>query len=295
MRFAKGRIDTMGKTKMAKRRVRTGLLFISPWLAGGLVLFVWPVLYSVVLSLTDFNVDTEQGVSFYNYTRAFATDLNFMPMLGETMQNVLLNLPLINIFSFFIALLLNTNLKLRGVFRSIFFLPVMLGTGFVMQQLLSQNISEESMNLAMEILLPKTLQSYIGTELTELAVGFLTRITGVMWHSGVQILLYLTGLQGISSSIYEAASIDAADSWQTFWLITLPMMTPIILLNVIYTIVSFFSDASNGVIEYILLYGFGRSDFGYAAAIGWIYFGCSFLLILLMWGILNHFVKKTVA
>lgn len=275
------------------RRKVAGFAFISPWIFGCLVLFVYPVIYSVIIGFTQFSVSDITGFSLYNYRKAFVEDINFLPMFWGTIRDMIINTPLINVFAMFVAILLNKKMACRGLFRSLFFLPVMLGTGFIMQQLLGQDIQQESISMARGLLLPDEVLLYLGPNLSEMALGFMSRITIIMWRSGVQILIYLTGLQSIPSSIYEAASIDSADGWQSFWLITLPMMTPTILLNIIYTIVDFFNDSSNGVIDYILNYGFNRNDFGYASSIGWIYFGFSFLFIILIFFIVNHFVKKT--
>ena len=278
---------------IARRKKLTGLGFISPWLIGCAVLFLYPTVYSVVISLTRFSVSDVVGPALDNYRKAFVEDINFLPMFWQTVKDTLINTPLINVFALFVAILLNKKIACRGLFRSLFFLPVMLGTGFIMRQLLGQDIQQESMSLARGLLLPDEVLLYLGPDLSEMALGFMSRITIIMWRSGVQILIYLTGLQSIPPSVYEAASIDSADSWQSFWLITLPMLSPIILLDLIYTIVDFFNDSSNGVVDYILTYGFGRNDFGYASAIGWIYFGFSFIFILLVFGVMEHFIRKT--
>ncbi len=283
----------MSRMTIDVKRKISGFVFVSPWLIGCLIFFVYPVIYSVIISVTQFAISDVSGFSFYNYQKAFVEDINFLPMFWSTIQDMIINTPLINVFALFVAILLNKKIACRGLFRSLFFLPVMLGTGFIMQQLLGQDIQQESISMARGLLLPDEVLLYLGPNLSEMALGFMSRITVIMWRSGVQILIYLTGLQSIPTSIYEAASIDSADGWQSFWLITLPMMTPTILLNVIYTIIDFFNDSSNGVIDYILNYGFYRNDFGYASSIGWIYFGSSFVFIILIYVVLNYFVKKT--
>ena len=283
----------MPRLTISSRRKWTGFAFVSPWIIGCAVLFLYPVIYSVIISFTQFGVKDVTGFSFYNYQKAFVEDINFLPMFWNTVRDMVINTPLINVFALFVAVLLNKKLVCRGAFRSIFFLPVMLGTGFIMQQLLGQDIQQESINMARGLILPEEVLMYLGPDMSEMALGFMSRITIIMWNSGVQILIYLTGLQSVSPSVYEAASIDSADGWQSFWLITLPLLAPIILLNLIYTIVCFFNDSSNGVIEYILNYGFNRNDFGYASAIGWIYFGFSFVFIAVVFLVVSRFVKKT--
>ena len=118
----------------------------------------------------------------------------------------------------------------------------------------------------------------------------LDRITVVLWKSGVQIVLFLAGLQGISSSLYEAARVDGATEWEMFWKITLPMISPVILMNLVYTIVAFFTDATNPVIDYIYKQSFTNQQFGYGAAMSWVYFAFALLLCGISMGVMGKFV-----
>ena len=170
----------------------------------------------------------------------------------------------------------------RGFFRTAFFIPVLLGTGYIMKQLLGMGV--DGMTVTTGILVPKLIADLLGPSITEVVQGFLDRITVVLWKSGVQIVLFLAGLQGISGSLYEAARVDGATEWEMFWKITLPMISPVIMMNVVYTIVSFFTDTTNPLVDYIYKMNFTNQQFEYAAAMSWLYF--IFALVLCLGSIL---------
>lgn len=128
----------------------------------------------------------------------------------------------------------------------------------------------------------------LGPVISSVVQSFLDRITIVLWKSGVQIILFLAGLQGISTSYYEAARCDGATEWEMFWKITLPMISPVILLNFIYTMVSYFSSSDNALVEYILNQVFKNTQFGTGAAMGWVYFLFTFLLCAVVFVIMQR-------
>lgn len=286
-------------TEMRKRTLQgkaawTGLLFIAPWILGAALFFVYPFARSLVLSVSEIqNLKTFElkwvGIQWYH--DAFFADIEFVPSLLSVSIDNLINLPLINIFALIAALLLNRKIKARGLFRSIFFLPVLLGTGFIMQQLLGQDVNSEAMGFARGLLIPDQLTAYIGQEGINLIQSFLDRITTVMWNSGVQILIYLSALQSISPSLYEAAQVDSASQWESFWLITFPLLGPMIQLNLIYTIIATFSMADNTVLEFIQWLAFETADqhaYEYSCAVGMIY--CIFVLLVI--GIIALLTKR---
>ena len=275
------------KTGIRTRNALYGFMFIAPWIVGCVVYFVIPVVYSIVLSLNDATGASWEFVGFGNYIRLFTEDVEFIPLFKTVVTDTLINTPMINVFALFVAYIVNKKIRFKGFFRSCFFLPVILGSGFIMQQLLGSGVQQDAMSMATGLLLPRDVLLMLGPTVSEAVVGFMGRITLVMWKSGVQILIYLTGLQSIPAPVYEAAHIDSADEWQCFWLITLPQLTPIILLNFVYTIIDFFSDSSNSIVDLILRYGFEKNQFAYAAAIGWVYFIFSFVLIGIVFVFLN--------
>ncbi len=284
------------RLSLTARRSGYGLLFISPFIIGTLLFFAFPIYRSLELSFSEFENVSQYQLNFVglqHYANAFIEDARFTPMFLETIKKTLIHTPLINIFALYVALLLNRKMPGRTIFRAVFFLPVVLGSGFVMQQLLNQGVDQEAMKVAQGILLPDQIRAYIGGTGVKLVQDFLNTITMIMWSSGVQIIIYLAALQGIPASLYEAAKVDAASPWSTFWLISLPMLAPMILLNLIYTVVDSFTDASNSLINYILDVGFKREGrLEYSAALSWIYFAFVILLIGVIFLVMRRFVRR---
>ena len=272
------------------RRSIYGLIFISPFIIGTILFFAFPIFRSLELSFHTFISVSDYQLEFVglkHYSEAFVEDTTFVPAFLSVIKNALIQTPLINIFALYVAILLNRKMPGRALFRAIFFLPVILGAGFIMQQLMNQDVDREAMKVAQGILLPEQIRIYIGGTGVKLVQNFLDTITVIMWSSGVQIVIYLAALQSVPSSLYEAARVDAASSWAIFWLITLPMLVPMILLNLVYTVVDSFTSSGNLLVNYIMDIGFKRQGrLEYSAALSWIYFtfiivfiGCIFLLM----------------
>ena len=285
----------MGKaTSFEKRKNRAGYVFLSPWLFATVFLLIYPVVFSFLMSFGNIKSLTSYNMTFAgfeNYKEAFVVDDSFLPLLLDTVSTMLIDTPMILIFSLITAVILNRSFKLRSFFRLVFFLPVLLGTGYIMSQLLGQNVQSGSMEIARGMLLPANVQQYLGSTITKYITDFFNRITLIMWNSGVQIVLFLSGLQGISPSLYEASRIDGASEWEIFWKITLPMTTPILLLNAVYTVISFaFED--NDLLNYIVSQGFEKNKFEYSSAMSWIYFSVVLILLGVIFAVISPFIKK---
>ena len=279
-----------------RRQSLTGYLFVGPWLVVGLAMLVYPFVFSLLLSFSKLeNMDFAKMifVGFENYKKAFVTDVEFLPLFWDTVSNTLINLPMIIITSLLLAIMVSRDIKGQGFFRSMFFLPVLLGTGFVMNQLLGQGVDESSMDVARGILMPDIVKDYLGPEVTEVIGQFFSRITTVLWKSGVQIIITLAGIQGISISLYEAARVDGATEWEMFWKITLPMITPVLLLSTVYTIVASTIEDSK-IVNYIVETAFKGTNvqFEYSAAMGWIYFIFILALVGIVFAIMKPFINR---
>lgn len=273
---------------MKQKHVLEGYLFILPWIVGVLLFFILPFFQSVQLSfskITKISGFEMEWIGIDNYAKAFVWDIRFVPLLITAITDTIINTPLTLIFSLFIAILVNRDIKFRGFFRGIFFLPVLLGTGFVLKQLLGMGVESQAMEIARGIIMPEEVLMYLGSNVAKYVNNFMNRITVVFWKSGVQIIIFLAGLQSIPGSLYEAAKCDGATLWENFWKITLPIMSPIILLNSIYTLVDSFTSSTNSVIEYILQIKVKIQNYEYAAAIGMIYFVLIFLMIIIIYGL----------
>lgn len=271
---------------LSERRALESLGFISPWIAGFLLFALWPLLRSATLSLQKL----EELVGFRtswvgldNFREAFLVDVQFVPMFLQVVRNTLLDIPAVLVFALFTALLV--NLKLRGdqLFRAVFFLPVVIGSGIVVQQLQQQEVGQLTIVRSFAGF-GQFLYTYLGAAPALALLDLLNRLALVLWGTGVQVLLFLAGLQGISPSLYEAARVDGATEWEMFWKITLPMLSPIILVVAIYTLVDSFTSVLNPILSYVRTIAFsGQFRMGYAAALGWLYFAFVFLLMVLIY------------
>ena len=264
-----------------RRRSLEAYLFLIPWLIGVCLFFAYPISVSIRLAfskITTIKGLQTQWVGLENFQYIFFFDINFVPTFLQVVYDTLLNTPICMVFSLIIAIFINRKMVGRGFFRTTFFIPVLLGTGYIMKQLLGLGV--DGMSVTTGIAVPKLIADLLGTNITEVVQSFLDRITVVLWKSGVQIVLFLAGLQGISGSLYEAARVDGATEWEMFWKITLPMISPVIMMNVVYTIVAFFTDGTNPMVDYIYKVNFTNQMFENAAAMGWVYFIFALLICL---------------
>lgn len=266
-----------------RRRGIEAFLFLLPWLIGVSLFFIYPIFVSIKLSfseITKFKGFIMEWVGLENYNYIFLYDTNFVPTFLQVMYDTILNTPISLVFSLLIAILINRPMKARGFFRTVFFIPVLLGSGYVMKQLLG--MGADTTSITQGIMVPPQMLELLGTTFAPIVQSVLDRITIIFWKSGVQIVLFLAGLQGISSSLYEAAKVDGATQWEMFWKITLPLISPVILLNFVYTMVSFFTDSNNALVDYILQQTFKNQQFEYGAAMGWVYFLFTFTICMLV-------------
>ena len=231
-----------------QRNSIAGYLFLLPWLIGFFVFVAYPVCYSLFLSFNKIEifpegtVHTFQGLEYYRL--AFNYDVSFSTKLWEQASMIIYMTPIILVFSLIIALLLNGKFKMRAFFRAAFFMPVIIMSGPTISQLLTKYTVDfsASVPLIYEFLsnLPEVLSSPARFVLNNLVL--------ILWFCGVQILIFLAGLQTIGSDLYEAASIDGAGAWEKFWKITLPHLAPLILINGVYTIIDI-ANYSGGILN----------------------------------------------
>lgn len=260
-----------------KRRLRkalTGYAYVLPWIVGFFAFTVYPFFYSLYLSFykVEFTVTGIRGtfVGLRHYIYAFRSDPNFPIGFWNTVLDIALSTPLILVFSLIIAILLNTKLRARLFFRLLYFLPVVILSGPVIAELVA--------NRAAQIVEPGRyfIYRFFTVMPNTIAYPFLYMFDNlilILWFSGVQILFFLAGLQKISTTVYEAAKIDGANSWVIFWKITLPLIKPFVLINAIYTIVDLSAFANNPVNTMITqrMFEFER-PYSYSAALSWVYF-----------------------
>lgn len=293
------------KMTLAGKNAIAGYLFILPFIIGFLLFLVLPLFQSMQMSVSEVNINNAMGgftmeyIGFANFNEAMNIDPQFKILLLDNLKTMLLDLPATLIFSFFVALLLNQTFKGRGFVRAIFFMPVILSSGVIVgleynNELLAsmKDVIEESSNTSS---ITGVLQDMLVTEGSQTADIFqyvfdlIDSVYDIAIRSGIQIIIFLSGLQTISTSMFEAAKIEGCTAWECFWKITLPMVSSLILVNIIYTIIDFFCRSDNQVMEYIQSTMINiRYDL--SAAMAWIYFVCCMAII----GIISLIISKKV-
>ncbi len=272
---------------MQKRSLQ-GYLYILPWIIGFLLFFLAPIVQTAVYSFGTLDKETYEITfnGFKNYIHAFRGDAEFPMKLVDSLTK-LVDVVLILIFSYFVALLLRNKFRGCVVVKSIFFLTVILASDLFMQmQTNSSAVNGAQMNASIS----ETQQMFtalqtidfnkyfaamgIGGSWIEYLNDAISNIFSIMIRSGIQIFIFLAALHSIPESSYEAVKIEGATAWEIFWVITFPMTGPMILVNAIYTIVDSFGSSLNTVMVYINNIALTKNEMGYASALSWIYFIC---------------------
>lgn len=272
-------------------------MFISPWILGFLIFTAVPLFYSLFLSFQQVKITTQgiqtKFVKLDNFEYAFTVDALFTQKLLTFLQELVLSVPIIIVFSLIIALLLNQPIKFRNFFRTIFFLPVIIASGPVINELIAQGVT--SIPSIKEYAIFESMLSSDGFFSTVL-LYLMDNLIIILWFSGVQFLIFLAALQKIDQQVYEAAKIDGASNWECFWKVTLPSIFPMIVVNTVYTIVMFSVFSLNPVIEHIQTNMFQiDTGFGYASALSWIYFLLIAAALAISVGLLTFRGKKKYA
>ncbi len=281
------------KLTLERRNQLKGLVFVLPFIIGVLAFFIYPILFSLRISFaSEIKIVGMKlfGWNLESYKRAFIVDTEFLPEFKDTVIFTLTRFPLTIVLSLIISILLNKNIKGRGFFRVIFFIPFLLGSGEVMRQILNQGVDKAVLNVTDGRIIPYNILVYFGTTIMDTVQSVFGSLVTILWGSGVQILLFLAGLQSISPALYEAAKIDGATEWEIFWKVTVPMISPMMLLNIIYTLVDSFTSIDNNLLQYIRTYGFANNEFSYAAAMSWIYFLFIALVVAVVFGVMKKYM-----
>ncbi len=270
--------------RLARRDAIMGFVFISPWIVGALIFLIIPMFQSFYYSLNNIRI-TPLGMNFTyvgqgNYTEILLKNAEFPTKLVNYIVSTVISVPVIVVFALMIAIMLNQKIKGKGFFRLIFFLPVIIVSGPILQMLNAEDagsitaLDVEAITAAIKTFLPTAL----ATPISELFENMIT----ILWYSGVQILIFLSSLQKIDPAMYEAAKIDGGSGWECFWKITLPTIKPMILLNLVYTVVFISNNDTNeiiGLIKNSMFSGIPEQGYGYASAMAWMYSIVELLLV----------------
>ena len=299
---------------LERKMARGGYLFTLPFIIGFIVIYLPVVFESFLYSVTTIE-RINAGESYQliwaglaNYREALFSDPNYVQILTAGLRQLVLDVPAILIFSLFIAVLLNQKMVGRAAFRAIFFVPVILSTGLIAQidtsntSLMSYMSDTEGIgtNAAKSTSVAEIVSAMdieylfsnmkIGGGMAKYVSQILNNIYNIVNRSGVQMLIFLAGLQSISPAIYESCNVEGASAWETFWKITFPMISPMILVNFIYTIIDAFTSSTNSVMSYInQVYGEAGKD-TLSVAMAWIYFAIVIVFVLLAAALMSAFV-----
>lgn len=266
---------------LKQKRMVYGYMFISPWLIGFIWFFLKNLMTAVYYSFSKMKIEPGGGyeltfTGFDNYKYALLEHADFNRILTESLGNMLVDVPLIIFFSLFVAILLNHEFHGRSLVRAIFFLPVILLSPAIADALqsamtlITNGITTvppemtEGGGFNARYLIRTFMQLGFPQVLLEYIEGAVDRVYDIVKASGVQILIFLAALQSIPGALYEVAKIEGATAYETFWKVTLPMVSPLILTNVVYTIVDFFIISD--VVDVAYDTAFANMNFGLSAA-----------------------------
>jgi ABC-type sugar transport system permease subunit len=290
------------RLSLEAKRVKVGYLFTLPFIIGAAVAIVYPIIVSVIYSFADITANASgyniKFVGLGNYNNIFNIDPTFKRILLNTLKSTALNVPVVIIFSFFLASVLNTEFKGRGMARTVLFLPMILNSNLVKSILSGDavmgSVTEKSsadtaqISGAFEGFLSKL---DIGTGVTDLLVSSVDNITNILAMSVIPIIIMLAGLQSVSKSVYEASYVEGATKWEVFWKISLPIVSPMILVSVIYCIIDSFTSVDNAVIEKVKAVSFTDLEFGLGSAMAWSYLLIVLAIVALVYLAVNRFVS----
>lgn len=291
-------------SKLIRRQQRAGYFFVLPWVIGFLIFFLQPLLESFWYALN--NVVMGAGgletsfVGLDNYKFLLLQDSSFLANLGEVTGNMLLQVGICTVLSLFVAVILVQKFRGRTVYRAIFFLPIILTSG-VIYSMVSSAVGSTALNGIGNAYMPGAaslalllLNGGISLPVLTAMLAVVDAIYAMAANCGVPILLFISGLQKIPNNFYEAARIEGATSWDIFWKITIPKVSPIIFLNIVYIIVDSCTsygtkEGGNVMIAAIQRIGFGKTmQFGTSAAMAWLYFAVIAFFLLLAWLLLGR-------
>ena len=273
-----------------------GWIFVLPFLIGFIFIFIKIFFTGICFAFSD--VSMENGLSmtfvgFKNFKYAFRVDAEYLKLLVSDLQALVGTIPIILIFSLFVAVVLNSDIWGRTVFRAVFFLPVIVCTGLISSMDVGNSVlnymssvatsSDEGSVITAMGDISGFLQSLeFSPELIGIVSGAANNILEIVNRSGVQIIIFLAGIQAISPALYEAARVEGASTWVIFWKITLPMIVPVMLVNLIYTFVESLTRENTELLDYIQTISFTKGEYGYASAMAWFYCICVAVIMLVI-------------
>ena len=307
------KIPKKRRASLEARKARSGYFFVAPFILGIVLIYIPILLDSIWFSFYELASVIEDGayvtvfkpadplIKYYKY--ALFENPDFVTVLLSGLQQLLFEVPAVIVFSLFIAVVLNQKMLGRAMFRAIFFVPVIISTGLMETLIHSDMMADQTeggindgtgQSTGSQIISVLDVEQLfsnmkVGAEIVIYVVQIVNDVYNIINYSGVQMLIFLAGLQSISPSIYEASQIEGATGWETFWKITFPMISPMILVNAVYTVINAFTRSTNPAMSFISGYFAGGGQYE-ATAMSWIYFIVVILIIAAVAGIVSTFI-----
>ena len=294
------------KMKYKNKRKLNGFLYTLPWIIGFIMFFAVPIVNTIIWSFSNVGVKETGGMELspngvMNYISLFTEQVTtdkqtFLQLFTDENVNLFINAPIIIIFSLFLAILANMNFKGRGFVRVIFFLPIVLGLDVITEMITVTTggdlVAMRGTGIFSQGMAARLLIQYTSLDLNIIltVTDFVDNIFNLMSQAGVQVLIYLAGLQSISPSLYEVAKIEGATTYETFWKVTLPMIGNISVFVIVYTIVDIF--LSSPIAEEVYAFAFQKSKIGVASALSVVYMLNVLLILLLVLFVSRKAVKS---
>lgn len=280
-------------------KARYGFMFILPWLIGLIIFFFIPIVQSVIYSFSDVVASGgSKWVGIKHYRELLVSDPNYPKLLTDSLVELAYSLPIILVLSLILAMMLNQKFRGRIFFRALYFLPVIIATGYVMKMIFTttdDSLTEMGASAGMSsgLITVEDLTDVFNfsPEIAEFISTTINGIFNLIWSCGIQIVLFLSGLQSIPATLYEASRVEGATKWEEFWFITFPMLSRITLLVAIFTMVELFTNERNPLIEQVYLKIRG-AQYDVPSAMIWFYF----IIVVAVMGIIiflfNKFIVK---
>lgn len=289
---------------LVQRDALVGRAFIIPFYLGLLFFSLSPLIQTFRMMFYDSKVKPGgfdmKWIGIENFKYVFTEDASIIENLFGSVGDMIWQVPLVLFISLFLAVLINTKFHGRAFVRVVFFLPVIVMTGTVM--LIVQNDAVASAALSGEVVAGGKIEYSVGLESLLLQAGLNSKVVelfttlsndifNLAWKAGVQIIIFLSGLQSIPSTLYEASSVEGATKWEEFFKITMPMLLPTFVLNAVYTIVDAFTDVNNEAMNQVMVQ-VTSLHYGKAAVMSYSYFVLIAIFVAAVMGIFALLNKR---
>ena len=297
-------MKTQKKRTLEERLGRSGFLFTLPWLIGFAVFFAVPLLQSIMFSFSKVTIDTSgfitEWIGIANYKQVFTVDPHYFDNYKQSLSTFLYRVPIIIVLSFALAIILNQKFHGRLLARAIFFMPTIIASGVVMGAFSIDvaansgiSASGEGAYLGSAVDFGEILMDMgLPLTITETVSTYIEDISSLIWNCGIQIILFISGLQAIPPQLYEVSKVEGANGWEEFWFITFPMMTHILIVTLAYTIIDVMTSKENLLMSQAYRLITSNQTYDVSAAMLWGYFPIVGIIIAAAFLLINKTMVK---